>query len=245
MERHIYEDMNRLERSHWWFLARREILAKVISRYVKPKAAVLDIGCGTGFVIERLRDDYEVHGLEPAEVAVEFCHAKGLPNVHLGLLGVTDVGRRDFDLVTFLDVIEHVDDDVGMLKLARSMLRDDGLVLVAVPAYQFLWSQHDVVHHHRRRYTRASLEAVIREAGYEPIETTYFNTLLFPLIFGARMLGKLLGKAAPSDAQQPPELVNKILYTAFAAEKRILPDVNLPFGVSLMCIARKRARGQG
>lgn len=242
MEPHIYEDMNRLERSHWWFLARREILAKVIGRHVRHRGAILDIGCGTGFVLERLRGDYEVHGLEPAEVAVEFCHAKGLPNVHLGVLGKTEIGRRDFDLVTFLDVIEHLDDDVGALRQARALLHDDGLLLVTVPAYRFLWSEHDVVHHHRRRYTRQSLEAAIREAGYEPVDTTYFNTVLFPLIYGARMIGKLLGKAASSDAQAPSPLVNELLYRAFAAEKKLLPGVRLPFGVSLMCVARKRAR---
>ena len=241
MEHHIYEDMNRLERSHWWFVARREILAKVIDAYVAPGSAVLDVGCGTGFVLEELKDKYEVHGLDAAAVAVDFCHKKGLRNVHLGILGETDFGRRDFDLVTFLDVIEHLDDDVGAMTNARALMKRDGLLLVTVPAYQFLWSAHDVVHHHRRRYTRAGLERAVRAAGFEPMYVSYFNTVLFPLIFSARMAGKLLGRVGredASDAQEPSPFVNKLLRAAFSAEKAVLPRVSMPFGVSLICLAR-------
>ncbi|MEO7097322.1 MAG: class I SAM-dependent methyltransferase [Polyangiales bacterium] len=239
MERHVYEDMNRLERSHWWFVARRRILAKVIGTYVPPGGAILDVGCGTGFVLDELKDRYEVHGLDAAEVAVDFCHQKGLPNVHLGILGETDFGRRDFDLVTFLDVIEHLDDDVAAMTSARALLKKDGLLLVTVPAYPFLWSAHDVVHHHRRRYTRSSLERAVRLAGFEPAYVSYFNTVLFPLIFSARMAGKLLGRDDASDAEHaPPSLVNTVLRAAFSAEKAVLPKVSMPFGVSLLCLAR-------
>jgi SAM-dependent methyltransferase len=239
MERHVYEDMNRLERSHWWFVARREILAKVIGRYVSPGGAILDVGCGTGFVLEELKDRYEVHGLDAAEVAVDFCHQKGLPNVHLGILGETDFGRRDFDLVTFLDVIEHLDDDVAAMKNARALMKKDGLLLVTVPAFQFLWSAHDVVHHHRRRYTRTDLERAVRAAGFEPLYVSYFNTVLFPLIFSARMAGKLLGRDGASDAEHaPPTLLNKVLQAAFSAEKAVLPNLSMPFGVSLICLAK-------
>jgi SAM-dependent methyltransferase len=242
VERHIYEDMNRLERSHWWFVARREILAKVIARYVPAGSAILDVGCGTGFVLDELKDRYEVHGLDAAEVAVDFCHQKGLPNVHLGILGETDFGRRDFDLVTFLDVIEHLDDDVGAMTNARALMKKDGLLLVTVPAFQFLWSAHDVVHHHRRRYTRAGLERAVRAAGFEPLYVSYFNTVLFPLIFSARMAGKLLGRDDASDAEHAPSaLVNRVLRAAFSAEKAILPNVSMPFGVSLICLARPTA----
>ncbi len=239
MERHLHEDMNRLESTHWWFLARREILAKTIESFVPAGGAILDVGCGTGFVLERLAERYEVHGLDSAELAVEYCKQRGLSNVHLGLLGTADFGRKDFDLVTFLDVIEHLDDDVGALVAAKSMLRERGLVLITVPAFQFLWSAHDEVHHHRRRYTRDSLEQAVRAAGYRPKYVSYFNTVLFPLIAGVRMAQKLLGKRDASDAQEPSPLVNKVLYRAFSAERSLLPKTSLPFGVSLLCVAEK------
>lgn len=239
MERSVYEDMNRLEQSHWWFVARREILAKVIDAYVPRGSAILDVGCGTGFVLQQLKNDYEAHGLDAAPIAVDFCHQKGLPNVHLGLLGETDFGRREFDLVSFLDVLEHLDDDVDAMTKARALVKKDGLLLVTVPAYQFLWSAHDVSHHHRRRYTRGSLERAVRAAGFEPLFVSYFNSVLFPLIFSARMAGRLLGRGSTSDAEgQPPPLVNKLLHAAFAAEKAVLPKVSMPFGVSLLCVAR-------
>jgi SAM-dependent methyltransferase len=241
MEQHLYHDMNRLEHSHWWFLARREIITSVIEAYVPHRAPVLDVGCGTGFVLERLQGDYEAHGIDTAEVAVDFCRAKGLTRIHLGELGRSDLGRGQFDMVTFLDVIEHVDDDVEMLRRARSVIKDEGLLLVTVPAHKILWSQHDVVHHHRRRYSRAELEASVRSAGYTPIHTTHFNTVLFPLIFAARMAGRLLGKNDASDAQRPPPVVNEVLFQAFRTEKRLLRKVSFPFGVSLMCVAKKNA----
>jgi len=241
MEQHLYHDMNRLEHSHWWFLARREIITSVIEAYVPHNAAVLDVGCGTGFVLERLQGDYEAHGIDTAEVAVEFCRAKGLTHVHQGELGGSDLGRGQFDLISFLDVIEHVDDDVDMMRRARTHLKDDGLLLVTVPAFKILWSQHDVVHHHRRRYSRAELETSIRAAGYSPLYTTHFNTVLFPLVFAARMVGKILGKTDASDAQRPAPMVNEVLYRAFRSEKRVMRKLSLPFGVSLMCVAKKNA----
>jgi SAM-dependent methyltransferase len=242
MERHVYEEMNALERAHWWFLARREIIAHVVERWVPEHGAVLDVGCGTGFVLERLRQRYEVHGIDAAQVAVDFCHDKGLPNVQRGELGVTDLGRKDFDLVTFLDVLEHLDDDVDALKRARTLLKDDGHLVVTVPAFPFLWSQHDVVHHHRRRYVREELERTIRAAGFEPLHVTYFNTVLFPLIAGARLAAKALGRDDGSDASHAPSpLVNWILKRAFVAEKSVVPRARLPFGVSLLCVARVSA----
>lgn len=241
MERHVYEEMYALEKSHWWFLARREIITHVVEQWVPERGSILDVGCGTGFVLERLRDEYEVHGLDAADVAVSFCHEKGLKNVHRGELGETSIGRKDFDLVSFLDVLEHLDDDVGAMKRARTLLRNDGLLLVTVPAFRFLWSQHDVVHHHRRRYRRAQLEAVVRAAGFEPLHVTYFNTVLFPLIAAARLGAKVLGRDDGSDASHTPSpIVNEILRRAFVAEKSVVGRASLPFGVSLLCVAKKR-----
>jgi len=104
VEQVIYEDMYRLERTHWWFRARRDILSGIIRQNVRPGGSILDVGCGTGFVLEALRDAYEVHGIDDAEIAVRLCHEKGLDFVERGVLGQTRLSRSSYDLVTFLDV---------------------------------------------------------------------------------------------------------------------------------------------
>lgn len=238
----VYEDMHRLERSHWWFRARREILSRIVEKNVRPGGSILDVGCGTGFVLEHLRNSYDVHGLDDAAIAVEFCHQKGLDFVERGILGESKLPRESYDMVMFLDVIEHVDDDVAMLKNGERVLAKGGTVLVTVPALQVLWSGHDVVHHHRRRYDKEMLERSLRAAGLEPRYMSYFNTLLFPLVFAARMAGRLRGNGADtsraSDADAlPPGPINELLYRTFGAEKLVLPEMKLPIGVSLVCVA--------
>lgn len=240
MEQVIYEDMYRLERAHWWFRARRDILSRIVRQEVAPGGAILDVGCGTGFVLEDLRDAYEVHGIDDAEIAVRLCHEKGLDFVERGVLGKTKLSRADYDMVMFLDVLEHIEDDVGALRAAREVLAPGGKVLIAVPAFQLLWSKHDVIHHHHRRYSKADLERVIRAAGLEPRWTTFFNSLLFPAIFLVRMTAKIR-KGFASDAEGlPSRLLNEVLYRTFGAERHLLSHLRLPIGVSLLCIAERR-----
>ncbi len=239
MEQVIYEDMHRLERTHWWFRARREILASVVRHHVRPGASILDVGCGTGFVLEELRKDYDVHGIDDAEIAVRFCHEKGLDFVERGVLGQSPLSRPSFDLIMFLDVIEHIDDDVGVLRAARELLAPGGSVLIAVPAFQALWSEHDVVHHHKRRYSRSSLDRTIRAAGLASRWTSFYNSLLFPAIFAARMVGRLRGGSASDADAVPAGPVNELLYRTFRAEQGLLSRLRLPLGVSLLCIAQR------
>lgn len=238
MERSVYEDMYRLERKHWWFRARREILGSLVETHVAAGSSILDVGCGTGFILERLRDRYEVHGLDDAAIAVEFCHSKGLSFVERGILGQARLSRDSYDLVTLLDVIEHVDDDVGILRSAKDVLAPGGQVLVTVPALSMLWSNHDVVHHHRRRYDRPMLTRALRSAGLEPTWMSYFNTLLFPLIAAARLAGKIKGDTANDSDSIPGAPVNELLYRTFRAEQALLPRMSLPVGVSIVCLAK-------
>lgn len=229
--------MYRLERKHWWFRARREILESLIAAQVPAGSSVLDVGCGTGFILERLRDRYDVHGLDDAEIAVEFCHSKGLNFVERGILGEVHLSRPSYDLVTLLDVIEHVDDDVGILRAAKDVLAPGGRVLVTVPALSMLWSNHDVVHHHRRRYDRVMLTRALAAAGLRPTWMSYFNSLLFPLIAAARIVGKLKGDTANDSDSVPRGPVNELLYQTFRAEQSLLSRVSLPIGVSIVCLA--------
>jgi 2-polyprenyl-3-methyl-5-hydroxy-6-metoxy-1,4-benzoquinol methylase len=237
MEKVLYDEMRESETEHWWFQARRDILLQVVKAFVPKGAAVLDVGCGTGFILEKLQDDYDVYGLDHAEVAVRYCHERGLTSVKQGLLGEETFNGKKFQLVSFLDVIEHIEDDLAVVSIAKSYLSDTGYLMITVPAFQFLWSAHDEIHHHKRRYTKDSLTNLLERAGYTVRYMTYFNTLLFPMIALIRAVGNLTGRHNASDAKPANKLLNDTLYHVFKSERALLPKVNLPFGVSLLAIA--------
>jgi SAM-dependent methyltransferase len=146
---------------------------------------------------------------------------------------------ESFDLVAMLDVLEHVDDDVGSLKAVAERLVRGGRLVLTVPAYRFLWSRHDELHHHKRRYRKEGLLAVARAAGLEPEYVSYFNTLLFPLVAAKRLAGRLLGDSGKADDEMPPAGLNRLLGAVFAIERHLLGRVALPFGVSLVMVARR------
>jgi hypothetical protein len=140
--------------------------------------------------------------------------------------------------VLLLDVIEHVDDDVATLRAARGAVGDGGLLIVTVPAYRWLWSGHDEVLGHRRRYTAGELRAAVERAGFRVLRVSYFNTLLFPLLAAVRA-GKRVRGDRGHDLRRPPAPLNWLLERAFAFERHLVPRVSLPFGASLLLIGRR------
>lgn len=231
------------ERDHWWFAARREIVLAQVGRFLGRPAPgrerrVLDIGCGAGGMLAFLEAYGRASGVDASAEAVDMARAQG-GDVRRGALP-DDIPFADgtFDLITLLDVLEHVEEDARALDRIRRLLRPDGLLIVTVPAFRFLWSGHDVVNEHRRRYVRAGLALRLREAGFRIERITYFNTLLFPPIAAVRVLGRLRGGAARADQGTVPGPVNGLLRRIFSMEKRLLTAGNLPFGVSLLAVAR-------
>jgi SAM-dependent methyltransferase len=241
MENKLYQEMYAIESEHWWFRARRDILTHLIVKYI-PQGNILDVGCGTGFMLEALQTEWdskgEIWGIDIAEAAVQVCHEKGLNQVRQGVLGNNALPADYFDLVMFLDMIEHLEQDLPALHQAKHYLKPQGQILITVPAYQFLWSAHDEIHHHKRRYTKNMLTDLLHQAGYEAVFISYFNTFLFPLIAIARLIGNILQRHHQSDAKMPSALVNHLLYQVFRVEKILLSRISFPFGVSLVCLAR-------
>jgi SAM-dependent methyltransferase len=241
METKLYQEMYGVESQHWWFRARRDILISLILKYL-PKGCLLDVGCGTGFILESLKtqyaSQYETWGIDISEIAIQFCQEKGLTQVAQGILENNVLPEHYFDLIMFLDMIEHLDHDLLALTRAKHYLKYQGQILITVPAYQFLWSAHDEIHHHKRRYTKKQITELLCQSGYEVVFISYFNTFLFPLITIARLIGNLLNRHHSSDVSLPSDLVNHILYQIFGGEQNLLPHLSFPFGVSIICFAR-------
>lgn len=238
MERAVYDRMAEIDGAHWWFTARRQILADLIKRRVAPPshARILEIGCGTGSNIELLKAFGNVEAIEPDEAARQLAAARSGVPVIGGLLPDVPLEDGAYDLIVLLDVLEHIPDDRGALMALHSKLKAGGKLFLTVPAFEWLWSAHDVAHHHQRRYTAARLRTVIEASGYRIRYKSYFNTILFPLIVAFRAAGKIAGRDQGDDAM-PPRPLNAVLARLFAAERGWVSRIGFPFGVSLAVVA--------
>lgn len=243
MQQHTYAVMREVEDSHWWFAGRRRILTGFLKHVVKQLGGdpprILDVGCGTGANLELLGEFGRAEGVDISTDALKFCQERGLANVRHGEAEQLPFEDRSFDLVTALDVVEHLDDDVAGLREMRRVLRPGGHALLFVPAFMFLWGLQDDVGHHRRRYTVAELTKVVREAGFEVERATYANITFFAPILLGRMILKFTGLKPATENNINVPALNGIFGRVLGAESSILKRANLPFGVSAICVARR------
>ena len=245
MERHVYDRMAEIDRDHWWFVGRRKILTALIERWrpKRGKLRILEIGCGTGSNIAMLQQFGAVDAVEPDEHARAFAAQRtGLP-IKGGYLPDVPLEDGYYDLIVLLDVLEHIPDDKGALIALRRKLAPGGRLMLAVPAMPSLWSGHDVAHHHQRRYTSRTLEAVVRAAGYRTLRRTAFNSLLLPAIVGVRWLNRLLRREGGDEDRIPPAPVNRLLAWLFGAERHVAVRGLFPLGVSLALVAEPEDGG--
>ncbi len=243
MQQHTYSIMYSIEEKHWWFAGRRQIIASFVDRicakFADTQPRILDVGCGTGANLEMLSEFGQAEGVDVSPEALTFCRQRGLERVRLGTAEDLPYPDQSFDLVTGLDVVEHLDDDVAGLKEMKRVLRPGGRALVFVPALMFLWGVQDDVSHHRRRYTLAQIKQSFRDAGLEVERASYANISFFlPILFG-RFLMRLTGFRPVSENVLTIGFLNKPLGTILGAEHLWLRYLNLPFGVSAICVARR------
>ncbi|MBA4747238.1 MAG: class I SAM-dependent methyltransferase [Sphingopyxis sp.] len=239
MDPAAFAGMNAIEDRHWWFVARRAIIDKLITGLALPQdARILEAGCGTGGNLAMLSQHGSLAAFEFDDAARAIAAEKRICPVAAGHLPDA-IGTNDdnFDLIAMLDVLEHIDDDVGSLAALGRRLATSGRLLVTVPAIPALWSAHDVLHHHKRRYTKRSLQAAVGAAGLRIDRIGYFNSLLLPIAAAQRLAAKALGWTEPVDAV-PAAPVNAALRTVFAAERHIVGRSGFPIGLSLYAIIR-------
>ncbi len=238
MERIIYDRMAELASKHWWYRARRKVLASLIRRkiHLPSDALLLEIGCGTGHNLAMLGDFGQVDAVEVDEEARAVASARlGKPVASSPLPELAGIDELHYDLVALLDVLEHISDDRAALRSIARRLKPGGKILIAVPAHQWMWSAHDVANHHFRRYTRRTLKSAIAEAGLKLDGLTAMNSLLFPLAAAQRLFGRLIGKEGSDDAL-PPAPLNWMFESIFGLEAHLVGRVPLPIGVSLVAI---------
>ena len=235
-----YTEMAAVEDSHWWFLARRQIIHKLLSKIVKSSdSQLLEVGSGTGGNLEILSSLGKVSAMEMNPEARRLAQQKA------GALATIVYGRcpdeipfpdDTFDVICMFDVLEHIARDSECLTALKGKLRPGGKIIITVPAYQWMWGPHDDHLHHVRRYTAKSLRESLKASGFQVSRISYFNTLLFPLAAAARLKDKLLKGERAAGSSVPPKWLNTTMMRIFSLESKLLTYANLPFGVSLLAV---------
>ncbi|HEY4451234.1 MAG TPA: class I SAM-dependent methyltransferase [Solirubrobacteraceae bacterium] len=242
MDRDYELQTHQAEDRHWWYRGRRTVLEGVIAGLGLPPAArILDAGCGSGRNMVELARYGEVTGIELSETSVALARRRDAGEVVSGSVLEMPFAEDSFDLAVSLDVIEHLEDDLGALGELRRTVAPGGALLVTVPAYQWLWSGHDEINHHHRRYTRRSLQRTAERAGWHQQRTTYFNSLLLPVAILLRVLERVNTKTTESslDLWVPPKPVNWILERPLAIEAALIAHRGrIPAGLSLLAVFR-------
>jgi SAM-dependent methyltransferase len=244
-----YEVMFDVEDDHWWFVGRRAIVFAQIEEALKscPDARpildgrVLDIGCGTGATLDHLKRLGEVQGIDLSQIPLSYARRRGHNRVLRANATELPFENDSFDLVTALDVIEHLDDDIKGLREIRRVLKLQAPAIIFVPAFPALWGPNDDQSGHKRRYRIDQLRRSVEAAGLKVERISYANIAMFlPILVGRRVL-TYLGRNEQAENRINHPLINKMLSHIFSSEASWLRRHSLPFGVSIICVARKAA----
>jgi SAM-dependent methyltransferase len=239
-----YQILASVQSRHWWYGARRTILARILAQEFDrgvPEGVIYDLGCGVGNHLETLSRFRPTIGIDPSSQAVDLCKEAGHPDVLLGHAeDVLSIAAPPAGAIVLTDVLEHIEDDRQCVKNIGLALPPNGLAIITVPAFEFLWGPSDVTNHHYRRYTKARFRKVLKD-DFSIELLTYFNSFLFAPIAAGRIIERALQRSGEEGAQVPAGPVNTFLQRVMEAEWPLIRRGSLPVGISLLAVLRKRA----
>ena len=242
-----YEKLyHQVEKKHWWHCSRRDFIYKIIEANKTDKGIkILDIGCSTGVLIEKLAKltNAEIFGIDVSDNAINACRDRGLINTRVMAGEKLDYENSTFDIVIASDCLEHIDDDKKALKEWCRVLKNEGKLIIFVPAFMSIWSELDQLSKHFRRYGRNELKLKLQSSRFIINRISFWNCMLFIPIFLSRFLYPILQKKTKMKynlGQLPNPFINRLLFSILKIENKILMKTNLPVGVSLFAICEKR-----
>lgn len=234
-----FSKMRALQDTHWWFRGRRGLLRGLIRKLALSDALMLDAGCGTGFGGSELSRAGTVIGLDASVEAFAGTPVSGASASCVALAERMPFASDTFDLVVALDLLEHLDDDMAALREMRRVCKPGGYLFITVPACKWIWSRHDEVLGHRRRYSRAELAEKASGAGFAVCKSSYAMTALFPAAALYRLLRRAVPGRGSSDLFGVPKPVNALLGALMWLESRLVWRAGLPFGLTAILLARR------
>lgn len=240
MQKYLYEDLYNLEETHWWHISKRRAMQNLIRKYnLSTSPKILDIGCGAGKNLEELKKFGTTYGLDSSTEAIKYCRKRGLKNLVLGKAEKVPFASNSFNIITILDVLEHTNDQETLKEMNR-LLKKDGLLIVTVPALPWLWSDWDKVLHHKRRYTLKKVKDTLESNNFRVIKIFYlYSFLVIPAFIVRKIKQKLFKKKYPSDFELSNPIFNFLLNQLARFEFILSQKEVIPFGTTLMAIAKK------
>ncbi|WP_432410165.1 class I SAM-dependent methyltransferase [Rasiella sp. SM2506] len=243
MEKGFEEKYHKIEKEHFWFKSRRNYIRKLLAKYPKD-ATILDIGCSSGILLDELKQDgfavENLYGVDISSIAIENCKKNGIPNAYVMDAQHIEL-RQKFDIVIASDCLEHIEDDKSALKNWNNLLTNQGTIMIFVPAFMSLWSHHDKVNMHYRRYTLPELKNKMEHTGFKIKKSSFWNFFLFVPVY---LFRKIESTAKKTENNTDGDLIDKPFGNYFLTqlinfENKLLQVLNFPFGISVFCIAKK------